>query len=147
MPARGTASKTLGRKTDQRAALVRSLARSLILDGSISTTQAKAKALRSFVEKLATKAKSDTLHSRRQIIQALNDVEATDALVERMVGSNRNGGYLRITREELRRGDGAQLTTIEFVDTPQAPAKSEKKAAPAKKETTKAKADDKKDAA
>lgn len=119
MASRGTSVKTLGRKADQRAALIRGLARSLILDGSITTTRAKAVTVRPFLEKLATKAKvGNLLHRRRQIIKALHDIDATDKLIERMSESTRAGGYLRIKRGGIRRGDGSSQVTLEFVDQP-----------------------------
>ena len=139
MAVRGTGLKTLGRKTDQRAALVRGLTRSLILDGQITTTRAKAQTVRPFVEKLATKAKDPTLHNRRQIIQALNDVSATDRLIERLEGSKRPSGHFRTKRAERRQGDGAQLVTMSFVDEHKPAAPAKKAEAPKKKAEKQAK--------
>ena len=144
MPTRGTAAKKLGRKTDQRAALVRSVARAVVLDGSIETTRSKAQVVRPFVEKLATKARKGGLHNRRQVIAALNDVEATDVLFDRVASTDRTSGYLRVQNTRLRSGDRAQLAQIEFVDElKEAPAETEKPKQDSKKPETK-KADTKK---
>ncbi|MDX1766138.1 MAG: 50S ribosomal protein L17 [Candidatus Saccharimonadales bacterium] len=147
MPSRGTAAKKLSRKRDQRSALLRGLARSVVLDGSAKTTKTKAKAVHPLLEKLATKAKVDSLHSRRQIISALGDVEATDALIERMAGSKRPGGHLRIEKEEeLRRGDGAEMATISFVDEPgQQTTKKAPTETPKAKKAAESRADEKPD--
>ena len=116
MPTRGTATRKLSRKSDQRAALLRAQAVSLIFEGTITTTETKAKTLRPWIEKLVTTAKKGDLHSKRQVIAALHDVAASDVLEDRASSAERAGGYTRITRGEIRRGDGAQMATISFVD-------------------------------
>ena len=108
---------TLGRESAQRKALMRSLAESLIIHDGIKTTQAKAKALRMFVEPLVTKAKQGTLAQRRNIIKALY----TDAAVKKLMDDiaprykERQGGYTRIIKLGSRQNDGAEMVRIEFV--------------------------------
>lgn len=107
-----------GRERHARRALLKSLADSLILNESIETTLPKAKQLISYTEKLITKAKLGSLHSRRQVIRSLATKEAAHKLVDEIspkLGS-RTSGYLRITKEGWRRGDSARLARISFVD-------------------------------
>ncbi|MBL4888953.1 MAG: 50S ribosomal protein L17 [Candidatus Lindowbacteria bacterium] len=111
-------SKQLDRNRSERRALLRSLARSLIKDGRIRTTVTKAKALRSFIEPLVTKAKKDTLSNRRLIASKLPDKHA----VKKLFGdygprySERPGGYVRVIRVSgYRRGDAAQLAEVQWV--------------------------------
>lgn len=108
---------TLGREKDQRDALIRSLAESLILHGSIKTTRAKARALRSFVEPLVTKAKKSTLTTRRVLISELYTDETVNKLIEEIGPryKERNGGYTRIIKMGPRFTDAAEMVRIEFV--------------------------------
>lgn len=114
----GYQGRKFGRERDQRRALIKSLADSLVLRESIQTTLPKAKELSSYTEKLITKAKKGDLHNRRQVISGLATKEAAHKLVDEIAPKlqNRNSGYLRIERGVLRRGDGAQLARISFVD-------------------------------
>jgi large subunit ribosomal protein L17 len=114
----GYQGRKFGRETDQRRALIKSLADSLVLRESIQTTLPKAKELSSYVEKLITKAKVGDLHARRQIISALATKAAAHKLVDEIAPklTGRNSGYLRVERTELRRGDNAQMARISFVD-------------------------------
>jgi large subunit ribosomal protein L17 len=114
----GYQGKKFGRETDQRRALMKSLAEALILKESIETTLPKAKEVKGYVEKLITKAKKDDLHNRRQVISGLQTLTAAFKLIDGIAPqlSGRNSGYLRVKRTNLRRGDGAQLATISFVD-------------------------------
>jgi large subunit ribosomal protein L17 len=108
----------LGRKAGHRKALMRNLTISLIEHKRINTTLAKAKALRVYAEPLVTKAKSNTMHSRRVVFSYLQNKEAIKELfgpVAEKVG-DRPGGYLRIIKTGFRRGDGAEMAMIEFVD-------------------------------
>jgi large subunit ribosomal protein L17 len=153
----GYQGRKFGRERDQRRALIKSLADSLVLRESIETTLPKAKALSSYTEKLITKAKKGGLHNRRQIISGLATKEAAHKLVDEIAPklTGRNSGHLKIERTELRRGDGAQLARISFVDDltkvekpakKEAPAKTEKKPAPkpaTRRRTTAKKAEDK----
>lgn len=122
----GYKGKKFGRERDQRQALIKGLADSLILDESIKTTLSKAKAAVSYTERLITKAKKGGLHNRRQVIKGLNTLEAAHKLVDELAPkvAGRNSGYLRIKKSGLRRGDGAQMAVISFVDDLKAKAKS-----------------------
>ncbi len=114
----GYQGRKFHRQTDQREALIKGLAESLIINSKIETSHAKAKELRPYMEKLITKAKSGNLHDRRQIISSLNTLSSAHKLVDEIAPKlkARNSGYLRIKRTMLRRGDNTQLATIEFVD-------------------------------
>lgn len=108
----------LGRKTGHRAALVKNLAIALITHKRINTTLPKAKVLRGFIEPLVTKAKDNTTHSRRVVFSYLQNKEAIKELfgaIAEKVG-DRPGGYVRIIKTGFRRGDGAEMAMIEFVD-------------------------------
>ena len=108
----------LGRKSAHRKAMLRNMANSLIMHKRIMTTVAKAKALRSFVEPIITKAKEDTTHSRRMVFKYLQDKEAVKELfreVNTKVG-DRPGGYTRIIKLGNRLGDAAEMCYIELVD-------------------------------
>jgi large subunit ribosomal protein L17 len=107
----------LGRERAQRKALLRSLADSLIQHGSITTTLAKAKALRPFVEPLVTKAKDNSLSSRRELIKVLYTDKAVNALLNDIAPkyADRPGGYTRITKIGPRYSDAAEMAVIEFV--------------------------------
>lgn len=108
---------TLGREKAQREALMRSLAESLILNGSIKTTKAKARALRTFVEPLITKAKKNNLTTRRNLIKALYTKKAVNKLLDEIAPNytERKGGYTRITKLGARANDAAQMAKIELV--------------------------------
>ena len=109
---------TLGRVKAQRDALMRNLAESLVLHGAITTTVAKAKALRSVVEPLVTKAKKGTVPDRRNIMKVLYTQQAVNKLIHDIAPkfSDRLGGYTRITKLGARKNDGAPIAKIEFVD-------------------------------
>ena len=111
------AGRQLRRTSEQRLALLRNLASSLIEHGAIETTEAKAKELQPFVEKLVTKAKQGTLHARRLAGRHVHKRETADKLF-RELGPKfaaRTGGYTRILKTGARRGDGAEMARIEFV--------------------------------
>lgn len=134
----GYQGRKFHRETDQRKALIKSLADSLIRDESIETTIAKAKEVVPYMEKLITKAKKGDLHNRRQIISKLQTVSSAHKLVDELAPklSSRSSGHLRIERTTLRRGDNTQLARVSFVefDAPKAP-KAETKEQPKKKVT------------
>lgn len=141
----GYQGRKFGRERDQRKALMKSLADSLILNESIETTHSKAKEVRPYVEKLITKAKLNSLASRRHVLKNLHTVEATNKLVDQIAPllSDRSSGYLRIKRTTIRRGDNVQLASVSFVDDLSAkkvkkaePKKAVAKKAPVKKSTT-----------
>lgn len=111
------AKRTLGRDRDQREALLRGLAESLIKNGKIKTTEAKAKEVRPFVEKLVTMARKKTIASHRTVAARLSTTVAAHKLVNEIAPryTERPGGYTRITKLPPRAGDGAKMATIEFV--------------------------------
>ena len=108
----------LGRKSAHRKAMLNNMACSLIMHKRIITTLAKAKELRKFVEPLVTKARQDTMHSRRIIFSYLEDKEAIKELFATVVPAigDRPGGYTRILKIGNRAGDNAEMAFIEFVD-------------------------------
>lgn len=108
----------LGRTKSHRDALLSNMANSLIKSKRISTTLAKAKELRKFVEPLITKAKLDTTHSRRVIFSYLQDKESIKSLFGEIAEkvAERNGGYTRIIKLGARQGDNAEIALIELVD-------------------------------
>jgi large subunit ribosomal protein L17 len=114
----GYQGKKFNRERDQRSALIKGLADSLIRYQKIETTLPKAKELVPYVEKLITKAKKGDLHNRRLIIKSLQTLEASHRLVDQIAPklNSRVSGHLRITRTRTRRGDNAQLATVTFVD-------------------------------
>jgi large subunit ribosomal protein L17 len=114
----GYKGRKFGRERDQRSALIRGLAESLVLRESIETTLPKAKETLSYTEKLITKAKKGGLHNRRQIIAGLSTLEAAHKLVDEIAPKlkARDSVNLRLEKTGLRRGDAAQLARISFVD-------------------------------
>lgn len=108
----------LGRTDSHRKAMMANMASSLILHKRITTTLAKAKALRGYVEPLLTKSKSDTTHSRRTVFSYLKDKETVTILFREVAEkiANRPGGYTRIVKLENRLGDNAEMAIIELVD-------------------------------
>lgn len=108
----------LGRKSGHRKALLANLSCSLIQHKRITTTLAKAKALRSYVEPLITKSKDDSTHSRRIVFSYLKDKTAVAELFRTIAPkiADRPGGYLRILHVGFRQGDGSEMALIEFVD-------------------------------
>ena len=108
----------LGRKVGHRRALLKNLAQALIEHKRISTTLAKAKALRVYIEPLVTKAKNNTTHSRRVVFSYLQSKEAVKELfgpIAEKIG-DRPGGYVRVIKTGFRKGDAAEMAMIEFVD-------------------------------
>jgi len=124
----GKKGRALGRTSEHKLALLRNMALSLFRHGRIETTEAKAKELRPFAEKLITLAKRGDLHSKRL---AARDVQDRDVLVRLFdqigpANAERAGGYTRILKTGFRQGDGAETALIELVDRPSeaaAPAK------------------------
>jgi len=114
----GKKFNSLGRQQGHRRALLRNLSSALIEHKRINTTLAKAKSLRVYIEPLVTKAKTDTTHSRRVVFSYLQNKEAIKELfgaVATKVG-DRPGGYTRVIKTGFRKGDGAEMAMIEFVD-------------------------------
>lgn len=107
--------RKFGREDDQRRALVKSLASSFFMFGRITTTEAKAKELRPFVEKLLTRAKNPNPANRRHLAEILYPKVARQAVEEAKDIANRNGGYTRIIKLGARKSDGAKMAIIELV--------------------------------
>ena len=107
----------LGRPADQRKALLRGLTTQLIREGRVTTTKAKAKALRDETERMITLAKDGSLSSRRKAIGYIYDKQLVHALFEKAQEryGDRNGGYTRIVRTVSRRGDNSEMAIIELV--------------------------------
>lgn len=114
----GYKGRKFGRERNQRNALIKGLATSLIEYKKIETTLPKAKETSRYIEKLITKAKKGDLAKRREVIASLSTQKAAKKLIDVIAPqlSNRNSGYVRVKRTRIRVGDAAQMATIEFVD-------------------------------
>lgn len=114
----GYRGRKLGRQRDQRRALLKGLATSLVMEESIETTFPKAKELVRYIEKLITKAKKGDLANRRTVIAGLSTQVAAVKLVDQIAPqlTGRTSGHVRVERTRLRVGDGAQMAIVEFVD-------------------------------
>ncbi len=109
----------LSRTASHRSALLSNMASSLILNKRITTTVAKAKALKKYVEPLITKAKTDSTHSRRTVMSYLQNKDSVRTLFGEVAGrtSDRPGGYTRIIKMgDVRLGDNAEMCLLELVD-------------------------------
>jgi large subunit ribosomal protein L17 len=126
----GYKGRKFGRERDQRRALLKGLATSLVEHGKIETTLPKAKELVRYIEKVITKAKKGDLANRRQVIAALSTQKAAFKLVDEIAPqlTGRTSGHVRVVRTRLRVGDGAQMANISFVDELKAAPKEEVKA-------------------
>ena len=124
----------LGRTAAHRNAMMSNMASSLIEHKRISTTVAKAKALRGYVEPLITKSKTDTTHSRRMVFRKLQNKHVVSELFREVAPkvADRAGGYTRIIKTGFRQGDSAEMCIIELVDFNELYT-TDKKAASAKK--------------
>lgn len=132
----------LGRKSGHRKALLANMANSLILHKRITTTLAKAKALKTYLEPLITKSKDDSTHSRRIVFSYLKDKTAVAELFRTIAPkiADRPGGYLRVLHVGFRQGDGSEMALIEFVDFNEAAIASEASKKEAKKTTRRGRA-------
>ena len=110
-------NRKFGRKRDVRRALLRSLALSLIRKEKITTTEAKAKELRPYIEKMVTKGKMKSLNSQRLLVSRLQNREGVEKLIKKIAPryEKRAGGYTRITKLLRRGGDASKMAVIEFV--------------------------------
>ncbi len=108
----------LGRKSGHRKAMLANMASSLIMKKRITTTVAKAKAIKPYLEPLVTKSKEDSTHNRRIVFSYLKDKEAVSELFRNIAPkiADRPGGYLRVLHTGFRQGDGAEMALVEFVD-------------------------------
>mgnify|MGYP001570254308 CR=1 FL=1 len=125
----GYKGRKFGRERDQRRALLKGLATSLVMEERIETTLPKAKELVRYIEKLITKAKRGDLANRRMVISGLGTQTAAFKLVDQIAPqlTGRTSGHVRVERTRLRVGDGAQMAIIEFVDELKAAPKEEAK--------------------
>lgn len=123
----GYKGRKFGRERDQRRALLKGLATSLVEHGSIETTLPKAKETVRYIEKVITKAKKGDLHNRRQVISKLSTQAAAFKLVDEIAPqlSGRTSGHVRVERTRIRVGDGAEMARISFVDDLKAAPKKE----------------------
>jgi len=114
------AGRKLSRNIKQRKALFKNLINALVLHGKIETTEAKAKAIRGLIDKLITKGKAQTLHSRRLIAAFLQNKKAVNKIVDELgpLFKKRPGGFTRIVRLGRRRGDEAMVVKLELVEKP-----------------------------
>ena len=111
------AYRKLGRTSSQRKALLRDLTTDLIINERIVTTEARAKEIRSTVEKMITLGKRGDLHARRQVLAFLMNEDAVKKLFDEIAPkyAERNGGYTRVIKLGLRKGDAAPLAILELV--------------------------------
>jgi large subunit ribosomal protein L17 len=114
----GYKGRKFGRERDQRRALLKGLATSLVEHGKIETTLPKAKDLVRYIEKLITKAKKGDLANRRRVIAGLSTQAAAFKLVDEIAPqlTGRVSGHVRVERTRIRKGDGAEMASISFVD-------------------------------
>lgn len=114
----GNQGRKFGRERDQRVALIRGLATSIVENGHIETTLQKAKEVVPYLEDLITKAKKADLANRRHVLAGLSTVPAAHKLVDEIAPklTARTSGHLRIKQTTLRRGDNAQMAVVSFVD-------------------------------
>lgn len=133
----GRAGFKLGRVTAHRWALFRNLLVALFRHERITTTVAKAKAIRGLADHMVTLAKQDTLHSRRQVLALVPDPVVVKKLFDTVAArsSDRNGGYTRILRAGTRPGDRAPMAILELVDRVETPKDKGKKDARAEKKS------------
>lgn len=109
--------RKLGRSTDQRIAMFRSLTTNLLKYGKIETTVTRAKETRKFAERMITLGKRGDLHARRQALAFITEESVVKDLFDNIAPkyAERNGGYTRIMKMGPRRGDAAELSIIELV--------------------------------
>ena len=109
--------RKLGRTSSHRKALLKNLSIALIKSGKMETTLPKAKEIQSFFEKLITKARVGDFNAHRAIFAVLQDKDTTNKLVEEIAPNykDRTGGYTRIIKTRMRRGDAAEMAIIELV--------------------------------
>ncbi len=111
--------RKFGRETDQRRLMMNNLVKSMIEHGQITTTLAKAKEMRRYVERVVTYGKNDTIHSQRLAYRVLGDRTLVKKLFTEIAPTfqDRNGGYTRIIKAGYRRGDSAPMAVIQFVES------------------------------
>jgi large subunit ribosomal protein L17 len=119
----------LGRLTQHRWAMFRNLLVGLFRHERIETTEAKAKAVRGLADHVVTLAKRENLHARRQVLSLVPDSEVVGRIFDTIAArfSDRQGGYTRIIKAGVRRGDAAPMVLLELVDRVETPADGDKK--------------------
>ena len=118
----------LGRRTAHRWALFRNLLTDLFRHERITTTEAKAKAVRGLADQMITLAKRENLHARRQVLAMVPDTDVVRKMFDTVAAryADRHGGYTRIIHAGVRAGDGAPTVLLELVDRPETPADKDK---------------------
>ena len=131
----GKAGFKLGRVTAHRWALFRNLLVALFRHERITTTEAKAKAVRGLADQMVTLAKRESLHARRQVLAMVPDPLVVKKLFDTTAArfGDRHGGYTRIIKAGTRPGDRAQMVLLELVDRPETPKAKDRKGAKAEK--------------
>lgn len=111
-------TRKLGRTSDHRKAMLRAMVTYLLENGRIETTVTRAKEVRSMAEKMITTAKTNDLHSRRQVLAYVTKEDVVKKLFDDIAPkyADRNGGYTRIVKTGPRRGDAAEMAIISLVD-------------------------------
>ena len=119
----------LGMKTSQREAMLRNMVTSLLEHESITTTDARAKALRSVADKMITLGKRGDLHARRQALEVIRSKEVAQLLFDDIAPrfANRDGGYVRVIKKGFREGDRAAMSLVELVEKKPVEAKTKGK--------------------
>ncbi|BBM88695.1 50S ribosomal protein L17 [Spirochaetota bacterium] len=148
-------TKRIGKDSKHKRAILRNLSRALISRERVLTTIAKGRLLRGFIEKLITRAKTNTLHNRRIVYKDLYDASLLTKLFDNIAKryESRPGGYTRIIKVGMRKGDGSEMCYVEFVpellrDTDKttsskAPAKKDERSPAAQKDHKKSNVDPK----
>ncbi len=110
--------RKFGRETDARRLMIRNLVKAMVDHGQITTTLAKAKELRSYVDRVVTYGKANTVHARRLAYSVLGDRTLVKKLFDEIAPAfqGRNGGYTRVIKAGFRKGDSAPLAIIQFVE-------------------------------
>ena len=111
-------TRKLGRTSDHRRAMLRAMVTYLLENGKIETTVTRAKEVRSMTEKMITTAKTNDLHSKRQVLAYVTKEDVVKKLFDEIAPKyqDRNGGYTRIVRIGPRRGDAAEMAIISLID-------------------------------
>ena len=110
-------TRKLGRTSDHRRAMMRAMVTYLFENGKIETTVTRAKEVRAVAEKMITLGKTDTLHAKRQVFAYITKEDVAKKVFDEIAPSyeDRNGGYTRIIKTGMRRGDAAEMAIIELV--------------------------------
>ena len=136
------AKNKLGMRTSHREAMLRNMVTSLLEHESITTTDARAKAIRSVADNMITLGKRGDLHARRQAMQTIRSKKVTSLLFDEIAPrfSNRQGGYVRVVKKGFREGDRAAMSLVELVE--KNPEKTKEKKTPGKAKSFKDKITD-----